>query len=374
MKKNIKWALVILCALVILIPIIFYAFYSSRFHTIASLRQLTEYDDYNLYRMDVSYDYDLDAVIDRGISDNQSMLDAILSEALPLLPIHMKAPDFGCSAFTVSTEDGHVLMGRNYDFKLDTSALLVYCDPKDGYRSVAFAALDNISANNPDESIRSELACLAAPFICLDGMNEKGVSIAVLTLDSDPTYQDTGRPTLATPLVIRLVLDRAASTQEAVELLEKYDMFASSGRDYHFYITDASGDGRVVEYDCDSKDRTMTVTPVRTVTNFFAMYSDKVEPDQHNGVYGHGKERYDRIEAVLTRDEGSATRDTAWEALQAASQLPSPEDVTSNTQWSIVYDDTSLTAQFVLRRNWDTSTFYSLEDNATAPGSSVENW
>ena len=37
------------------------------------------------------------------------------------------------------------------------------------------------------------------------------------------------------PLAIRLVLDRAATTQEAVDLLlDGYDMFATSGRDYHF--------------------------------------------------------------------------------------------------------------------------------------------
>ena len=80
-------------------------------------------------------------------------------------------------------------------------------------------------------------------------MNEKGVSIAVLTLDSEPVHQNTGRPVIGTTLVIRLILDRAATTEEAVELLNQYDMFATSGRDYHFYITDASGDGRVVEYE-----------------------------------------------------------------------------------------------------------------------------
>jgi len=49
-------------------------------------------------------------------------------------------------------------MGRNYDFKRDTSAMLVYCAPKDGYRSVAFAALDNVSANIPDESLEKEVS------------------------------------------------------------------------------------------------------------------------------------------------------------------------------------------------------------------------
>ena len=86
-----------------------------------------------------------------------------------------------CTAFTMTDNQNQVHMGRNYDFKLDTSAMLVYCTPPNGYKSVAFAALDNISANTPDESMKKKLATLTSPFICLDGMSEKGVSIAVLT-------------------------------------------------------------------------------------------------------------------------------------------------------------------------------------------------
>ena len=52
--------------------------------------------------------------------------------------VHIKAPDFGCSAFTLQEADGNVLMGRNYDFKRDTSAMLVYCEPKSGYKSRGF--------------------------------------------------------------------------------------------------------------------------------------------------------------------------------------------------------------------------------------------
>ena len=244
--KAIKWIISALVAVVIIAAAVGGGVYFTRLKSIHSIRKLTDYENYNLYRMDIDYAYDLDRLIDRGITDNQSMINAILAEALPYLPIHMKAPNFGCSAFCTQGTDGHTLMGRNYDFRNDTSAMLVYCTPKDGYASVAFAALDNINANTPDASMAKKLATLTAPFICLDGMNEKGVSIAVLTLDSDPTYQQTGKPMIATTLAIRLVLDRAATTAEAVELLSKYDMFASSGRDYHFYITDASGDVEVV--------------------------------------------------------------------------------------------------------------------------------
>ena len=330
MKKMILRVLLALLLLVLLAAAGFGVLYAGRLRTVNSIEKITDYSDYNLYRMDVRYDYSIDDVINYGITDNQSMIDAILKETLPLLPIHMKAPQFGCSAFA-TVQDRHIVMGRNYDFKRDTSAMLVYCTPKNGYKSVALAALDNISANQPDVSMAKKLACLTAPFICLDGMNEKGVSIAVLTLDSAPTRQSTGKPVISTTLAIRLVLDRAATTQEAVDLLKGYDMFASSGRDYHFYITDASGDGRVIEYDCDDPARGLVETKTEAVTNFFVMYKDKVLPNQKNGIYGHGRERYD---AVLNVFQASAvhTNDTAWQALQAAAQDPNPQDITSNTQ------------------------------------------
>ena len=234
MKKSLKVTLLLLCGIVAVLlaaVLVFVGIYFTRIQTMNSIEKLSDYDDgYNLYRMEVKYDYSLDDVINYGIKDNQTMIDAILKDALPLLPVKIEAPSFGCTAFTLTDANGDVHMGRNYDFKNNTSAMLVYCAPKNGYRSVATAALDNVSANAPDESTKMKLASLTAPYICLDGLNEKGVSIAVLTLDSDPVHQNTGKPAIATTLAIRLVLDRAASTEEAVELLRGYDMFAPTRR------------------------------------------------------------------------------------------------------------------------------------------------
>ena len=127
--KAIQWVISILVAAAIIAAAVGCGVYFTRLKSIRSIRRLTDYEEYNLYRMDIEYAYDLNRLIGRGITDNQSMIDAILAEALPYLPIHMKAPDFGCSAFCTQSTDGHTLMGRNYDFKNDTSAMLVYCTP-----------------------------------------------------------------------------------------------------------------------------------------------------------------------------------------------------------------------------------------------------
>ena len=305
----INWITILIILLATLI-ITFVCIYFTRLQTISTIEKITKYKDYNLYRMNIKYNYNLNNVINYGINDTQSLVNAIVKESMPLLPIHMKIPDFGCSAFSVTDVNKNILMGRNYDFKNNSSTMLLYCSPKNSYKSVALAALDNISANNLDNNIKNKFACLATPFVCLDGMNEKGVAIAVLTLDSNPTHQIT-----------------------------------------------------VIEYDCNSKTRNLVATPVRTVTNFFEIYNNKVLPNQKNGIYGHGKERYNIIEEILNKTEGACTVDIAWEALKASSQSPKEDDITSNTQWSIVYNNTNLTAEIAIRRDWDTITSYDLKNN-----------
>ena len=362
-EKVICSVLTVLLCLIVILVLAFIIVYFTRFQTIASIEKLTDYaDGYDLYRIDIRYDYDLDRMTKRDLASDDDTADVILSEALPYLPIHMETPDYSCSALGITDVNGDVLMGRNYDFDIDTSALMVCCSPKDGYKSVALAALDHVGVHEV-KSLVDRVCTLPGPFICLDGMNEMGVSVSILMLDSEPVRQNTGKPDIFTTLAVRLVLDRAATTQEAVDLLRGYDMYSVAQGDYHFYITDAAGDGRVVEYDCHSETRELIDTPVRCATNFYQIYIDKVLPDQYNGIYGHGRERYDRIEELLSAREGAYTRVTAWEALEAAQQLPKPDERTGNTQWSVVYNNTKRTAEITLRRKWGEITAYSLSDN-----------
>lgn len=357
MKKAIRNTITVVMGIVLIGIICFIGLYFTRLLTIGSIRKITDYDDgYNLYSMTVKYDYNIQDVISYGITDTQSYVDAVISESLPLLPVSIEIPSFGCSVFRAQNGDSNIesyIMGRNYDFKLDTSCMMVECFPKDGYASIAFTALNNVGADHADESLKTRMACLTAPFSCLDGINEMGVSIAVLTLDSEPTDQNTGAEKITSSLAIRLVLDYAATTQEAVDILQKYDMLAVNGRDYHLFISDRYGDSRAIEYDCESAERTMVDTPIQAVTNFYARYIDKVESFQKNGIYGHGKERYDYMMEVLDSCSGKPAKEQKWDVLRAAATEPNPENVTSNTQWSIIFDNGSASANIAIRRHWD---------------------
>ena len=63
---------------------------------------------------------------------------------------------------------------------------------------------------------------------------------------------------------------------------------------------------------------------------------------------------------VLEESQGNQTKETTWDALKTAAQEPNSEEVTSNTQWSIVYNNTDRTAEIALRRKWEDTTEFTV--------------
>ena len=84
------------------------------------------------------------------------------------------------------------------------------------------------------------MVTLAAPYAPLDGMNEKGLAVGVLLIDTTPTNQNTKKVDITTTTAIRMMLDKAKNVDEALALLSSYDMHSSANSCYHFQICDAS--------------------------------------------------------------------------------------------------------------------------------------
>ena len=331
-------------------------------------------DSYDLYFMNTFYDYNLDNITDlitkhaESGNLNESLInDAIYYEALgEHINQSINLGSFGCTAFKMDYSDGTHIMGRNYDFINDTSCMVVFCRPKGENKvsSMAFAALDNLNVNNLD-NYGARKNCLAAPFACLDGINSAGVSIAVLTLDTPPTYQkQIGKPYITPTLAIRAVLDNAHSAKEAVDIMHSYNMYATGGRDYHFFITDNKGDAHVVEYDSESeamdnffdltlvKDKTGKYVPIECATNFCIKYIDRIDQKNPN-VYGHGKDRYDKVINILEEHKRSSKLGDEWDALEKSSQEKNISKPTSNTQWSLIDVNNHHATIIALRRDFD---------------------
>lgn len=249
--------------------------------------------------------------------------------------------NFGCTAYTVENTGGGVLMGRNYDWDGENGiAMVIYTEPKNGYASYSTCWLDFLGFGDDwkPEGMANQYMSLAAIYVPLDGINEKGLAIADLMVgDDEQTNQQTDKIDLTTTTAIRLILDQAATVDEAIALLEQHDMNSDIGRGHHLAISDAAGKSVVVEY----INNVMYVTETKVVTNHYLTKGDK---------YGIGNdESHARFDKVMSMDdEVGSIMDT--NQLRDAMQNVSYE---KETQWSIVFDMENKALDFYWQRQFD---------------------
>lgn len=62
----------------------------ARKHTLDSVKKLTDYSDFNLYKMDICYDYSIDKIIDRGIFDMSRLSVQLCRRFCPIIPSILK--------------------------------------------------------------------------------------------------------------------------------------------------------------------------------------------------------------------------------------------------------------------------------------------
>ena len=233
--KYIRRALLALAAVILAAVLVLLALFQAELRTLNTIERLGDYglDDF---------------LAQGGASNDNELLDFLMQKLLKGLPLRFDIPDLGCSTFAAETPEGDAIFGRNFDMYY-SPALFVRTAPEDGYRSISMVNLSYIGFGEDKlpTSLLDSLLTLAAPYVPLDGLNEKGLAVGVLLIDTEPTDQQTDKPDITTTTAIRLLLDRAATVDEALALLSQYDMHASANSCYHFQIADAAGRAVVVE-------------------------------------------------------------------------------------------------------------------------------
>ena len=187
--------------------------------------------------------------------------------------LEMGGAAFGCSTISVKNADGGYFFGRNFDWQA-CDALVVASYPQDGYASISTVNLGFIrqGAGFAANLMTDEMMTAAALYAPLDGMNEKGLCVSVNMIQDRATiHQDTGKPDLTTTTAIRLMLDKAANVEEALDLLEQYDLHASMDYMIHFAMADSEGNCAAVEY----IDNKMIVIETPILTNFYLAEGEK---------------------------------------------------------------------------------------------------
>lgn len=347
-------ALVSLCLVAVIAAL---ALFGNELKTLGSIEKI---DDYPLYTMEYAGDYGIDEFLEQGGASNDAeLIEFVVSRLLKGLPIKIELPNLACSTFNAQTPEGDAIFGRNFDLEF-SPGMMVRTTPEDGYASLSMVNLAFIgySEDKLPDDLASSIVSLAAPFAPLDGVNEKGLAVGVLLIDTEATDQRTDKVDITTTTAIRMMLDRCATVDEAIALLKQYDMHASGGRSYHFQIADASGRSVVVEYIdnemsvLESGDATTAGVPAggkayMAATNFL------LTPGEYD--FGGGQDRYATVMNALDATGGVMDEQRAMDTLRSVSREVKIKDngEVFQTQWSVVYNLDRGTATICMGGKYD---------------------
>ena len=316
-------------------------------------------------------DYGFDTFLEQGGAGSDTDVAAYITSLLAQ-EIYMEGAPFGCSTLSVKNRGGEYLFGRNFDWNA-CRGLIVSARPENGYASVSTVNMDFIRAGGLDLSeLPDQMQAVVSLYAPLDGMNEKGLAVSVnMIQDSASIDQDTEKPDLTTTTAIRLLLDKAANVEEALELLRQYDFHSSMGMMVHLALADADGRSVAVEY----VDHEMIVTKTPVVTNFYLASGEKqgigtaqshtryeiltqtleehremTEVEVRNALDSVSKDNFGEFERIPQggmRSRGSSETD---------SECP-----LETTEWSIVMNQETKELIYYHRENYKTAYVISVE-------------
>lgn len=274
-----------------------------------------------------------------GGAGSDAAVARFLSERMDTA-VTLSGNPFGCSTLVVKSEEGGAIFGRNFDWNA-CNAMVVTSRPSRGYVSISTVNLNFLQ--QAAGQLSGEKQVFAALYAPLDGMNEKGLAVSVnMIQDAASIDQNTGKDDITTTTAVRLMLNKAATVEEALDLLEQYDLHASFGMMIHFAIADNSGRGVAVEY----INNEMVVTETAVVTNFYIAEGNK------QGVGTQQSHiRFDILTKALA-GHSTMTMDDVRDALDSVSKhnFGSGE----STEWSAVFDLAAGEAHYYHREDYTT--------------------
>lgn len=297
-KKILKIVLIVVLVMILLGVAGGCFMFREEIGIIGSIKVIDE--DNPIYTMEYETDYHFDDIMKRGAASDQE-LSKILTEYIShgfYSGEDVSAAEPGCSALTAMSPDGKKVWGRNFDW-YGSVPIIVKSSPKEGYDSISTCEFTHITG---DESIKldsmpNKFLAVAAYYVPMDGVNEKGLCVSDHEVnEGGMEFVDTDKPNLTVTMAIRLLLNKAATVDEAVALLGQYDIAPSGSISHHLVISDAAGKSVAVEF----VDGKQIVVESPYVTNFNMANGDiEAGGESSRDRYLTLKEEYEKADGVM---------------------------------------------------------------------------
>ena len=351
MKKVLKIALLSVLGLVVVIGVLMWLEFGPLVKGALSAEKI----DDGLYYMEYRGDDGFDGLMAQGGFESADQMVSYIVEYLSRghykPEVQTQKTDFGCSALTVKTPDGGVMMGRNFDFP-SALGVVLHTIPDRGYETITTFNVKfyGFGEDYKPEGFSNQYLALTGLFVALDGINEKGLAVADLMAgDTIQTHQHTSKPDLTTTAAISYLLKNAANVDEALDLLRGIDMHSDIGSAHHYAMADASGKHVVVEY----VNNEMVVVESPAVANHYLCNA------KLNVGLAAGDDRYDRLCERYEQTGGVMNEKQLTEAIEAVSQ-PEREGFLG-TAWTMVMDLKHPSVTYYSRRHFDKPLHFELK-------------
>jgi len=211
----------------------------------------------------------------------------------------------GCTAFGAwgqSTDNGHLITGRNFDWEaadvFSRDRVVILCEPDDGipFISVAWASMVGV----------------------VSGMNRAGISV---TLNGAPSSlpAETATPVA---MVARDVLQTTHNLAEALELIRNTRVFVST-----IWLVGSRADGKFVVVEKTPKAMNVREPEGDSIVSANHFQTDKMKDDQRNVRYmeeATSLPRYQRMEELVATNR-SQINPTVAAAMLRDRRLPDGE-------------------------------------------------
>lgn len=283
-----------------------------------------------LFEMTYSADYAFDRYIQIGGSPEINFFNTHIYNQ-PKHAIPSPNTPFGCADFCGKNQDGHVIFGRNFDQTYNGVAvpiLILHTKPANGYASLSVVYLPYLQNNQGEKSD----ILLTAPYYPIDGMNEAGLAVSVLYEPEEIAGTDPHKITIWHCCLLRLMLDYAKTVDEAITLLQSYNIDFGVN---HMIVADRSGDSAVIESIQGQMKVIRSGKPWQVVTNY-KLYG--VDPEDLTQCW-----RYKAVWTYLKNTNGVISSTEGMALLGSISQ---------DTYWSTIYDLESGEAQLACVKNY----------------------